>query len=110
MTINSREKGARFERMIASILRAYGYYARRGQQFCGANGDADVVGLPGIHLECKAVEKLNLYDAMAQSKRDAKDSEFPVVVHKKNHCDILVTIGLDDFMEIYREWESGQNN
>lgn len=107
MAINSRQKGKRFELTLASKLREYGYDCRRGQQYCGANGDADVVGLPGLHIEAKAVEKLNLYDAMAQSKHDAKEGEIPVVMHKKNNCKILVTLELDDFMEIYREWEIG---
>lgn len=105
MSINSRQKGARFERTLASNLREHGYDCRRGQQYSGANGDADVVGLPGLHIEAKAVERLNLYDAMAQSKRDARPEEIPVVMHKKNNCKILVTMDLDDFMEIYKDWE-----
>ena len=109
MSINSRQKGARFERTLASKLSGYGYDCRRGQQYCGANGDADVVGLPGLHIEAKAVEKLNLYDAMAQSKSDAKQGEIPVVMHKKNNCKILVTLELEDFMEIYREWEASES-
>ena len=104
MGINSRAKGIRFERKLAGILRDYGYDARRGQQFCGANGDADVVGLPGVHIEAKAVERLNLYDAMAQSKHDARSGEIPVVIHKKNNCSILVTMELDSFMELYKEF------
>ena len=108
MAINSRQKGARFERTLAGRLREYGYDCRRGQQYSGANGDADVVGLPGIHIEAKAVERLNLYDAMAQSKRDARAGEMPVVMHKKNNCNILVTMELSDFMTIFAEWEAGK--
>lgn len=63
-----REKGKRGERELAGILRDYGYDTRRGQQFCGSDGSADVVGLPGIHIECKRVEKLNLLEAMEQAK------------------------------------------
>lgn len=107
--MNSRDKGARFERTVARMLREYGYDARRGQQYSGANGDADVVGLPGIHIEAKAVERLNLYDAMSQSTRDAREGEIPVVIHKKNNCDVLVTLKFDAFMEIYREWEAGKS-
>lgn len=40
--MNSRTKGAVGEREVASMLRGYGYKARRGQQYSGANGDADV--------------------------------------------------------------------
>lgn len=107
MAINSRRKGAAFERRLAGILRDYGFDARRGQQYSGANGDADVVGLPGIHIEAKAVERLNLYDAMAQSKHDARSGEIPVVMHKKNNCNILVTMELENFMELYREFFEG---
>ena len=104
MAVNSRRKGADFERKLAGMLRDYGYDCRRGQQYCGANGDADVIGLPGIHIEAKAVERLNLYDAMSQSKHDAKSGEIPVVVHKKKYCDVLVTMELDSFMKLYQEY------
>lgn len=101
MAKNSREKGKRGELELANILKEYGYEARRGQQYSGANGDADVVGLQGIHIECKRVEKLNLSDAMAQAIRDAKDDELPAVFHRKNHEPWLVTMRLEDWMEIY---------
>ena len=42
MSINSREKGKRGERELAGKLREYGFGCRRGQQYSGANGDADV--------------------------------------------------------------------
>ena len=67
MAVNSKQKGARFERQLASRLREYGFKTRRGQQYCGANGDADVVGLPGIHIEAKHQERMQLYDWMAQA-------------------------------------------
>ena len=101
--MNSRQKGAAGERELAKKLREYGYEARRGQQFSGKNGDADVVGLPGVHIECKRVEKLNLYDAMAQSKHDARENEIPAVFHRKNNCEWLVTLTMDDFMYLYEE-------
>lgn len=109
MAVNSRRKGAEFERKLANLLKEYGYSARRGQQFCGANGDADVVGLEHIHIEAKAVEKLNLYDAMEQSKNDARPDEIPVVIHKKNRKNILVTMEFDEFMKMYKEFEKGVN-
>lgn len=98
---NSKQKGARFERQLAGMLRAEGYDARRGQQYCGANGDADVVGLPGIHIEAKHQEKMQLYDWMSQAKADAKDGELPAVFHKKNNHAVLVSMEFDDFMKLY---------
>lgn len=101
--MNSREKGKRGERELSKKLREYGYDCRRGQQYCGANGDADVVGLDGIHIECKRNERLNLYDAMAQAKADRKAEEIPVVMHRKNNCPWLVTMDLEDWIIFYRE-------
>lgn len=104
--MNSRAKGAEGERELAGHLRNYGYVgARRGQQYSGANGDADVVGLPNVHIECKRVERLNIQDAYDQSKRDARLHEIPVVMHRKNHCNWLVTLSLDDFIRMYGDWE-----
>lgn len=106
----SRDKGKRGERELASILREFGYDARRGQQYCGVSGDADVVGLPRVHIECKRVESLRLYDALAQSTADAKDDEIPIVAHRRNNCPWVVVVRLEDFMEIYREWEAGRGD
>lgn len=99
--INSRAKGANGERELANYLKGKGYDARRGQQYCGAGGDPDVLGLPGIHIECKRVEHLNLDAAMEQSERDARDGEIPVVIHRKNRKPWKITMRLCDFLEIY---------
>lgn len=101
--MNSRQKGAKGERELARKLKEYGYDTRRGQQYSGANGDADVVGLPGIHIECKRVERLNIYEAIDQSRRDARQEEIPIVVHRKNHREWLVTMSLDDWIKQYRK-------
>ena len=112
MAIRSKDKGARFERLLASKFREYGYdQARRTAQYCGNTGDAsDVVGLPGIHVEAKHQERMQLYEWMAQAKRDAENGgkgNLPAVFHKKNNAEILVTMKLDDWMNLYREWQAG---
>ena len=105
--MNSRQKGKKAELELSRKLREEGYDCRRGVQYSGANGDADVVGLPGIHIECKRVERLNLEDAMAQSMRDAREGEIPVVMHRKTRSPWLVTTTLEDWIKFYREWECG---
>ena len=110
MPINSKAKGARFERDLAKKLREYGYETRRTAQYCGNTGDAsDVVGLPGIHIEAKHAEQMRLYEWMAQAKRDAEagGGKLPAVFHKKNNAEILVTMELKDWINLYREWEAG---
>lgn len=110
-TVNSKQKGARFERSLASKFREYGYDSRRTAQYCGNTGDAsDVVGLPGLHIEAKHQEKMYLYDWVEQAKRDAEangEGKIPAVFHKKNHAEILVTLTLEGFMQIYKEYEAG---
>lgn len=101
--MNSREKGKAGELELARILREYGYTARRGQQYSGVNGDADVVGIPGLHIECKRVEKLNIHDAMQQAVRDAREGEIPVVMHRKNRTEWLATVRLSDWLNERRE-------
>jgi Holliday junction resolvase len=112
MAINSRAKGARFERTLASKLREYGYKdVRRSVQYCGNSGEAaDLVNLPGIHIEAKACEQMRLYEWISQAKRDAEKGgkgNLPAVFHKKNNAEILVTMRLEDWMNLYREWEAG---
>ena len=71
----------------------------------GLEGE-DVVGLDYVHIECKRVERLDLYSAMFQSKRDSKENQLPAVFHRKNHYKWLVTMELDDFMKLYNEYYS----
>lgn len=103
--MNSRQKGKRGELELAKILKNYGYEARRGQQYCGVNGDADVVGLPGVHIEVKRTERFKLYDAMEQAERDAREDEIPAVFTRKNNKNWLVCMRLEDFMGMYKEAE-----
>lgn len=109
MTINSKQKGAKGERELAHKLKEYGYDAKRSVQYNGKDGQADVVGLPHIHCEIKRVERLNIYDAIDQAKRDAKNGDSPTVFHRKNRCNWLVTMELDEFMKIYRVYEEAKN-
>ena len=87
--INSKQKGARFERLLASKFREYGYKeARRSAHYCGNTGEAaDITNLPYIHVEAKHQETMRLYEWMAQAKRDAEASGknvLPVVFHKQS--------------------------
>jgi len=106
LTINSKQKGSRGERELAGKFREYGFTdARRTQQYCGNTGDAsDCVGLPGIHVECKRVERLNITDAVEQAIRDASGDNLPTVFHRKNNEKWLVTMPLDSWMKMYHEF------
>lgn len=101
--MNSREKGKRGERQWRDELRANGYTARRGQQFSGSPDSPDVVcdELGWIHFEVKAVERLNIEDAMEQARRDGA-RKTPVVTHRRSHRRWLVTMDAETFFQFLR--------
>lgn len=106
--MNSKRKGSRGENELANILKEYGYDAKRMQQFAGGVDSPDVSGLPGIHIECKRVENLNIHKAYAQAERDAEGKAIPAVFHRRNREPWMVTLKLDDFMEIYGAWQKNE--
>lgn len=104
MPINSKEKGKKGEREFAKLCRDHGFAnARRGQQFSGIEGK-DVVGLEGIHIEVKRVERLNIEEALQQSIRDSKEDEIPIVAHRRNREEWKITMRADDFFKLYKAW------
>lgn len=106
----SREKGKRGELELVHELQRLGFPdAHRSQQYCGSASSADVLGLPGIHIECKRIEKLSLYNAYGQAVRDSAGStDIPVVMHRQNNRPWLVIMGLDDWAKLYQAFWGGQ--
>ena len=122
--MNSREKGKRGERQWRDELRAHGYTARRGQQYSGSPESPDVIcdELDWLHFEVKAVERLNIEDAMDQARRDSRSGnhltpalsdraglatsgggagsqggQVPLVVHRRSFRGWLVTMDAETF-------------
>lgn len=92
MKINSRAKGKAGELEARDLLRRFGFTAKRGQQHAGGTDSPDVVhNIPGLHIEVKRVERLNLEEAMAQAARDAGENT-PCVLHRRNKGKWMATI------------------
>ena len=97
--VNSNNKGKVGERAWRDQLRAMGFpKARRGRQYSGGPESPDVVGIKGLHAEVKRVERLSIYEAMAQSIKDSGDN-IPYVAHRRNHKQWLVTVQAEDLIE-----------
>lgn len=109
--MNSCQKGKRGERAWRDELVAHGYSARRGQQYSGAPDSPDVIcpDLPGVHFEVKVVERLNIYEAMNQAVHDTGE-KIPVVAHKRNRGDWLVTMRSSDWFKLLAREQSEQDN
>ena len=100
---SSQRKGRDGERELRDRLKEYGYDVECGEpQSFGKV--PDLVGLPGIHIECKRVERLNVPEAMRQAVRDAERFQdgMPALFHRRNRQPWLVTVRLEDFMRIYQ--------
>lgn len=106
MPINSRDKGKRGELETVALAKAAGFTeARRSQQYCGTSDSADVVGVPGLHLEAKWVERGALYDWRDQSVRDAGASgNLPVVIHKRNRREPVAILSAATFLKVWFEY------
>lgn len=100
---NSKRKGKNGELELVRKLNEYGYKTRRSIQYNGKaeEGQPDLIGLPGVHIECKRTEALRLYDAVDQAKRDSK-GDLPAVFHRKNNCEWVVIMPLDAWMQLYK--------
>ena len=99
---SSQRKGADGERELASLLHEYGYPVQRGGSL--SFGEApDLTGLPGIHIEVKRVERLNIHEAMAQAIRDSERFKegAAAVFHRRNRSPWLVTMTFNDWMDLY---------
>ena len=106
MGMRSKRKGKVGELELASVLRAEGFQAVRGQQYRGGSSSPDVVchDLPEVHLEVKRCERLNLYDAVDQAKRDAGE-KIPVVCHRRSRREWVAVLPLVEFLAVVRESE-----
>ena len=62
-----------------------------------------------MHVEVKRRERFNLYEALAQARRDAGESgNLPVVLHRKNNSPWVAVMEFPAWIELYREWEAGR--
>jgi len=107
----SQRKGAEGERELTAILQQYGYDCSRGGSMTFGEV-ADITGLPGIHIEVKRVEKLNVVEAMEQSIRDSERMQdgMPALFHRRNRKPWLVTMRLVDWLKLYRTKSEQREN
>ncbi len=106
MGSKSQRKGAAGERELAEIFQAHGYACTRGGSLTFGEVP-DIIGLPGVHIEVKRVERLNVPEAMEQSIRDSERMQdgMPALFHRRNRKPWLVTMRLEDWLRLYRSSE-----
>lgn len=109
--MKSQRKGRGGEIELSALLNEAGFETRPGRPL-SYGSEADVVGLPGVHIEVKRTERLRLDDAMNQAIRDAErfGDGVPAVFHRRSRRPWLVTMRLDDWLRLYGGWLDGQTD
>ncbi len=99
----SQHKGRAGELELSRILRGCGYDVQPGRAV-SYGATPDISGLPGIHIEVKRVERLNVPEAMKQAVKDAEKFHdgVPALFHRRSREPWLVTMRLQDWMGLYR--------
>ena len=108
---NSRRKGLEGEREAAHALNAVLPHAqaRRAQQYCGTETSADLVceGLDGVMVEVKRRQSMNIHKVMAESLAHCTEAMLPVILHRKNGEEWLLTIRLEDLPKALEKLSEG---
>ena len=97
---SAKEKGKRGELLLVHFLREHAFDTKRGMVWLN---QSDVIGLDGIHIECKFVENLNVRKALSQAIEEAekKRDGLPAVFWKKSRKEWVVIMKADDWITLY---------
>ena len=99
---SSQAKGRRAEMELAELLRQAGFPSVRAGDALSYGRWPDVAGLPGLHIECKRHERLELGAWMRQAVEDAgRFGGLPAVFHRQNRQGWLVSMRLADWLNLY---------
>lgn len=103
----ARNKGKSGELEVAHLLWKHGFTdAHRTQQFSGKDGTADVIGLPGFHIEVKRQEVLRIEKWCEQATNDAAAGNVPIVVFRRSHQPWRVVLDFDQFLNFVALYEN----
>lgn len=109
--MNSKQKGNRFERECAAILRAElwpGCYTSRfmGSAWLDYNG-VDLTGTGDFQIQCKHVEKLSPGYHEILTKKMLQNGKPNLLIHKRNNLGIVVAMTLRDFVKLVKAKKKG---
>lgn len=92
-----RSKGNRGELAVIELLRTYGWSPRRNWQ-SGGQGGGDILGGPvGCNIEVKHHERPAIWEWIAQAEADARATDIPIVVCRRNRMQWWAVMPDDEF-------------
>ena len=103
MSRSQQQKGRRAEIELAEILSGHGYDVRPGKAVSFGE-EADLIGLPGVHIESKRRERVDISGALKQARADAErfGDGAPAVFFRGNRQKWRVVMELDEWIELYK--------
>lgn len=100
--MNSRDKGARGEREIVDAYRSAGYPAVRTPLSGGMQWKGDLIGVPGLGIEVKRNERLNIWAALDQCTVDTPLDHVPALHFRRSRSPWWVAIPLPEFIALWQ--------
>lgn len=102
---SAQAKGRRAEIELSKYLQDHGYKDARPGTALNYGTEADITGVPGLHIECKRHERIEINKWYQQAAEDAermKDGR-PVVIFRRNRQPWLIVLSLEDFIATQQE-------
>lgn len=99
---SSQAKGRRGEAELAGFLRDHGFPDARPGDPLNFGTQADVVGVDGLHIECKRHERLEItrwYDQATEDAARMQDGK-PAVIYRQNRRSWMIVLSLADFLAL----------
>lgn len=99
--INARQKGHAFERTVVQMFRSLGWHGAKTTRYGSKELDdqkVDIMGIDPFTVQCKAVEALNVHKAF--SEIPDFEGAYRVLIHKKNRSGTLVTMHVEEWLEL----------
>lgn len=101
-----RSKGNRAEREIIDMFHRLGWkHARRNFQSGGQGGGDIIEGPANQHIEVKHRERCAIWDWITQAGDEARPTDTPVVVFRRNRSQWYVAVPAEDYFEMVKARE-----
>lgn len=104
--MNSKQKGNRFERECAAILRRELWPECYTSRFMGSAWldyqGVDLTGTGSFYVQCKNAERLpkSYHDILAGMPKNGKTN---LILHKRNNSGIVAVMSLEDFLQLMKK-------
>lgn len=105
----SQRKGRAAELELVRLFQSHGIPAEPGQAV-SYGATPDIVGVDGVHVECKRAETIRLSEWLEQAERDSErfGDGAPAVFFRRSRSPWCVVMKLDDWMALYRSSKIGK--